>query len=65
MSEGLERKTSLFFHHLHTTRSINITREEPEIDVQKVLDELRELKKERGAVEETVSNYLRELGYEV
>jgi type I restriction enzyme M protein len=51
--------------NLNITRYIDVTEEEEEIDVQKVLDELNELKGERSAIEKKMNAFLKELGYQV
>jgi type I restriction enzyme M protein len=52
-------------YNLNITRYIDITEEEEPIDVQVVLNQLKELKKERAGVEEKMNQYLNELGYTV
>jgi type I restriction enzyme M protein len=52
-------------YNLNITRYIDITEEEEPIDVQVVLNQLKELKKERAGVEEKMNQYLNELGYMV
>jgi len=52
-------------HNLNITRYIDITEEEEPIDVQNVLSQLKELKKERSDVEKKMNRYLKELGYTV
>ena len=52
-------------HNLNITRYIDITEEEEPIDVQDVLNQLKELKEERSGVEEKMNLYLKELGYMV
>jgi type I restriction enzyme M protein len=52
-------------HNLNITRYIDVTEEEEEIDVQKVLNELSSLKGERSAVEEKMKEFLKELGYRI
>lgn len=52
-------------YNLNIPRYIDITEEEPPIDVQKTIDELVKLKKDRTAAEEKVTHYLKELGYRV
>jgi type I restriction enzyme M protein len=51
-------------YNLNITRYIDVTEEEEPIDVQKALDELKALKKERGVAEEKMNKFLRELGYQ-
>jgi len=51
-------------YNLNITRYIDITEEEP-IDVQVVLNQLKELKKERAGVEEKMNQFLSELGFKV
>jgi type I restriction enzyme M protein len=51
--------------NLNITRYIDVTEEEEEMDVQKVLNELSSLKGERSAVEEKMKEFLKELGYRV
>ncbi|MBI3292480.1 MAG: SAM-dependent DNA methyltransferase [Elusimicrobia bacterium] len=52
-------------YNLNIPRYIDITEEEPPIDVQKTLDELAELKEVRAEAEEKVANFMKELGYKV
>ena len=52
-------------YNLNITRYIDTTEEEEIVDIQKTIDELKELKKEYRKVEDTVFNYLRELDYKV
>jgi len=50
-------------YNLNIARYIDITEEEPIIDVQSVIDELKDLKKKRAQTEETLNTFLKELGY--
>jgi type I restriction enzyme M protein len=50
-------------HNLNITRYINVAEEEHPVDVQKVLDELSRLKKERVEIEGRMNSFLKELGY--
>jgi type I restriction enzyme M protein len=52
-------------HNLNITRYIDITEEEEPIDVQDVLRQLKELKKERSDVEKKMNRFLKELGFQV
>jgi len=52
-------------YNLNITRYIDITEEEEPIDVQNVLNQLKELKKERDGVEEKMNRFLKELGLQV
>jgi type I restriction enzyme M protein len=52
-------------YNLNITRYIDIAEDEEPIDVQEVVDQLKELKKERDDVEERMNLYLKELGYTV
>ena len=52
-------------YNLNITRYIDITEEEEKIDVQKTINELKELKKKYRKVEDKVSDYLKELNYKV
>ncbi len=52
-------------YNLNITRYIDITEEEEPIDVQDVLNKLKELKEERAGVEDKMNLYLKELGYTV
>lgn len=52
-------------YNLNITRYIDVTEEEAPIDVQKVLNDLNVLKKERSAIEEKLNAFLKELGYKV
>ncbi len=52
-------------YNLNITRYIDITEEEEPIDVQDVLNQLKELKEERSGVEEKMNRFLKELGLQV
>ena len=52
-------------YNLNITRYIDISEEEKPVDVQAVLKDLKDLKKERSNVEKKMKRYLRELGYQV
>jgi len=52
-------------YNLNITRYIDITEEEEPVDVQDVLDQLKELKKERSGVEGKMNRILEELGLQV
>lgn len=52
-------------YNLNITRYIDVAEEEEPVDVQKALDELKTLKKERTVVEEKMNKFLQELGYRV
>jgi len=52
-------------YNLNITRYIDITEEEEKIDVQKTINELKDLKKEYRKIEDKVSDYLKELNYKV
>jgi type I restriction enzyme M protein len=52
-------------YNLNITRYIDIPEEEEPIDVQAVLKELKEVKKERSNVERKMTRYLKELGFQV
>ena len=52
-------------YNLNITRYIDIAEDEEPIDVQEVVDQLKELKKERDGVEEKMNLYLKELGFTV
>jgi len=52
-------------YNLNITRYIDTTEEEEPIDVQDVLNQLKELKKERSDIEQKMNRYLNELGYTV
>jgi type I restriction enzyme M protein len=52
-------------YNLNIPRYIDITEEEEPIDIQKTIDELLKLKKERAAAEAKVEGYLKELGYKL
>jgi len=51
-------------YNLNITRYIDITEEEEPVDVQNVLNQLKELKKERSGVEEKMNQFLKELGFQ-
>jgi len=52
-------------YNLNITRYIDITEEEEPIDVQDVLNQLKELKRERSEVEDKMNRVLEELGLQV
>jgi len=52
-------------HNLNITRYVDISEEEEKIDIQKTIDELKELKKEYAKLEEKVMGYLRDLSFKV
>jgi len=52
-------------HNLNITRYIDITEEEKPIDVQDVINQLKELKEERSGIEEKMNRFLKELGLQV
>jgi type I restriction enzyme M protein len=52
-------------YNLNITRYIDITEEEEPIDVQDVINQLKELKEERSGVEEKMNLFLKELGLQV
>ena len=52
-------------YNLNITRYIDITEEEEKVDIQKTINELRELKNEYNKVEDKVLDYLKELNYKV
>jgi type I restriction enzyme M protein len=51
--------------NLNITRYIDTVEEEEIVDIQKTIDELKELKKEYRKVEDKVFNYLKELNYKI
>jgi type I restriction enzyme M protein len=52
-------------YNLNITRYVDVTEEEEEVDVQKVLNELNSLKSERSEIEKKMNEFLEELGYRV
>jgi len=52
-------------YNLNIARYIDVTEEEELVDVQKVIDELKDLKIKRGKTEEKMKVFLKELGYRV
>ena len=52
-------------YSLDITRYVDISEEEDEIDIQKTIDELKELKREYKKHEERVMEYLKELNFKV
>jgi type I restriction enzyme M protein len=52
-------------YNLNITRYIDVAEEEKPIDVQKVLNELNELKGERSVIDKKMNAFLKELGYQV
>ena len=52
-------------YNLNITRYVDVTEVEGEVDVQKVLNELSSLKRERSEVEKKMNEFLKELGYQV
>jgi len=51
--------------NLDITRYVDVSEEEEKIDIQRTIDELKELKKEFEKIEETVMNHLKELNFKV
>ncbi len=51
--------------NLNITRYVDVSEEEEKIDIQRTIDELKELKKEFEKIEETVMNHLKELNFKV
>lgn len=52
-------------YNLNIARYIDITEEEEQIDVQKVISELKDLKRDRTKTEDRLNGYLKELGYKI
>ena len=52
-------------YNLNITRYVDVTKEEEEVDVQKVLNELSSLKSQRSETEKKMNEFLKELGYQV
>jgi type I restriction enzyme M protein len=52
-------------YNLNIARYIDVTEEEEVIDVQSVIDELKELKKKRSVTETKMHDFLKELGYRI
>ncbi|MDH7511988.1 MAG: type I restriction-modification system subunit M [Clostridiales bacterium] len=52
-------------YNLNITRYVDISEEDEKIDIQKTIDELKELKKEYAKLEEKVMGYLRDLNFKV
>ncbi len=52
-------------YNMNITRYIDITEEEEPLDVQKVLNQLKGLRKERMVVENKMNRYLSDLGFQV
>jgi type I restriction enzyme M protein len=52
-------------YNLNITRYIDVSEEEEKVDIQKTIDELKELKKEYAKQEEKVMGYLRDLNFKV
>jgi len=52
-------------YNLNITRYVDIAEEEEKVDIQKSINELRELKKEYNKAENKVLDYLKELNYRV
>ncbi len=52
-------------YNLNITRYIDISEEEDKIDIQKTINELKDLKKDYQNTENKVFNYLKELNYKV
>ena len=51
--------------NLNITRYVDVSEEEEKIDIQKTINELKEMKKEYERIEETVMNHLKELNFKV
>ncbi|MGB7294814.1 MAG: type I restriction-modification system subunit M [Candidatus Aminicenantales bacterium] len=52
-------------YNLNITRYVDISEEEEKIDIQKTIDELKELKREYAKLEEKVMGYLKDLNFKV
>jgi len=52
-------------YNLNIARYIDVTEKEELIDVQQVINELKELKKEQAKTEDKMNVYLKELGYKI
>ncbi|OGW40879.1 MAG: type I restriction-modification system subunit M [Nitrospirae bacterium RBG_13_39_12] len=52
-------------YNLNIARYIDVTEEEEEIDVHEVINELKNLKKERAKTENKMNDFLKELGYKI
>ena len=52
-------------YNLNITRYVDTSEEEEKIDIQKTIDELKELKKEYAKLEDKVMGYLRDLNFKV
>ena len=52
-------------YNLNVPRYVDISEPEEIIDIQKTIDELKELDKERGKLEEKVNADLKELGFKI
>lgn len=52
-------------YNLNISRYVDTTEEEEEVDIEGVLQEIRELKAKIAHTEEKLNGYLKELGFEV
>jgi type I restriction enzyme M protein len=52
-------------HNLNITRYVDVSKEEEKVDIQKTINELKELKKESQKIEEKVMSYLEDLKFKV
>ena len=52
-------------YNLNVSRYVDTTEEEEPVDIQKVIDEIKELEKEEENTKEKLNGYLKELGFNV
>ena len=52
-------------YNLNISRYVDITEEEEPVDIQKVIDEIKELEKEEEKTKDKLNGYLKELGFDI
>ncbi|WP_349398967.1 N-6 DNA methylase, partial [Clostridium perfringens] len=52
-------------YNLNISRYVDTTEEEEPVEIQKVIDEIKELEKEEEKTKEKLNGYLKELGFDV
>ncbi|MDK0629168.1 type I restriction-modification system subunit M [Clostridium perfringens] len=52
-------------YNLNISRYVDTTEEEEQVDIEKVIDEIKELEKEEERTKEKLNGYLKELGFDI
>ncbi|MDK0678406.1 N-6 DNA methylase, partial [Clostridium perfringens] len=52
-------------YNLNISRYVDTTEEEEPVDIQKVINEIKELEKEEEKTKEKLNGYLKELGFDI